>query len=127
MLDHAWGSLGPEYRREGVWGASGSPARYDIDVTPEHIRQARVGDPACCPIALACREARRVGQRLGERNPMADVRVSGGLIHWTHPKTGRAIAVATPARALRWLHDFDDGRPVAPFSFAVQCYSAAET
>ncbi len=116
---------GPEYPRAGAWGASGTAARFDVDVTAKHIRDGKIGNPTCCPIALACRAV--PGRRYGDLNPMADARVSGGLIHWTHPKTGRHIAVATPPRALRWLHDFDDGRSVSPISFAVTCYGMAET
>ncbi len=118
---------GPEYPRDGAWGAAGTAARFDVDVTWDHILLGRIGNSDRCPITLACRQARRIGQRSGEPNPMHDARVSGGLIHWTHPKTGRHIAVATPPRALRWLHDFDDGRSVSPISFAVTCYGMAET
>ena len=122
MLD--WRN-GPEYPRAGAWGASGTAARFDVDVTLEHIRQGQIGNSHYCPITLACRAV--PARRSGERNPMHDARVSGGLIHWTHPKTGRHIAVLTPARVIRWLHDFDAGQFVVPFSFVVMCYGMAET
>lgn len=113
------------FRRDGGWGASGTPARYDVEVRPEHIRDGRIGDAARCPIALACREAQRVGQKTDEPNPMRDARVSGGLIHWTW--RGRHLAVVPPARVRDWLYRFDQGESVSPLAFTLTCYSQVET
>ena len=125
MIRPVFDDLGPAYRRDGAWGPSGSPMTFDVDVTPVHIANGKIGDQARCPIALALREVRRLGQQRDEGPPLqhANVRV-GGLISWY--RKGRLIAVTTPDRVARWLADFDAGRTVTPMSFILTCYSVAD-
>lgn len=115
----------PTYGRDNAWGPSGSPARFDVDVTREHIAAGKIGSMARCPIALAMRDARRLGAPRSEPPPLrdADVRV-GGVISWVSKQ--RLLAVTTPDRVARWLADFDAGAAVSPMSFVLTCYSVAD-
>lgn len=79
-----------------------------IHVRPHHIAAGKREDCEACPIALALTEATgRQGWEVGDSQawlwaPMV-------LRHYPLPDV-----------ATRFVHDFDAGRPVRPFSFEVE-------
>jgi hypothetical protein len=72
-----------------------------VEVKQEHIDKGVPSNGCECPIALA----------LGEMFPDAQVLVCDGRI-----EVGFEVA-APPQEAKEFINDFDDGEPVAPFSF----------
>lgn len=78
-----------------------------VDVTAEDIAQGEPRKCVKCPIALALR--RTLEQSL--------VGVGGhdAVMVGKHGVT----SVELPSMAVRFIADFDDGKPVQPFSFAL--------
>lgn len=82
-----------------------------VEVTEENIADAEVFRKrrnlrsTKCPIALALREL--FGQH-----------VSVGPEHCTI--SSRSISASLPKEAIKFLEDFDDGKPVQPFSFELE-------
>lgn len=75
-----------------------------IHVRPHHIAAGKQGSCEACPIALALAEATgRQGWEVSD------------LLAYRWPE-----AYPLPDVATRFIHDFDQGRPVRPFSFEVE-------
>jgi hypothetical protein len=82
-----------------------------VEVTAGHIARGRPKDAACCAAALALSDA------MGE--PWEVYGEDAG------PATGVADWIYLPPEAVRFVDDFDAGRPVEPFAFEVERETSA--
>lgn len=79
-----------------------------VEVTAEHIAAGAASNAFHCPVALACEAA---GLRLA--------RVDGVNVGFDGGPEKRGSA-RLPVRASRFVDDFDNERPVKPFSFVLR-------
>jgi len=80
--------------------------RVRVEVTAEDIVKGEPKDHCFCPLALACKRA-------GIRSPVVEN-------YSLESEDGNA---ALADEACDFVHDFDLGRPVKPFSFEVELSS----
>ena len=74
-----------------------------ITVTKEDIQKGRRGDPFLCPVARAIkRRCKLTGRKVVVGNSLASV-------------LSRTLDI--PKKAQKFINNFDDKRPVKPFSF----------
>jgi hypothetical protein len=85
--------------------------RLKVEVTPELVERATQRDSRHCMIAEAIKHQRPEYERI-----MVDL----ATIRWTNPRTGKRYICLTPEAAAQALVDFDQGRPIEPFSFNVE-------
>src|SRR5690348_452339 len=81
---------------------------FQIEVTQEDIDKGLKGNCSACPIALA----------VNRTIPGANSTVSDMFNHVYCPGVSRKNA-DTPDDAAWFISDFDDGKPVEPFSFTL--------
>lgn len=78
-----------------------------IQITKKHIKQGKKGRVTLCPIALACKECGFERVRIDAETFEIDG-CSGNL----------------PPDAIGFVDDFDDGKPVKPFTFKLTFHAA---
>ncbi len=81
-----------------------------IVVTADHIKQGQPLNGNACPIALAYKEA-------------TGIKVSVGVFSirtYTRDGVGKEFIGELPSEAVRFIDDFDQGRPVEPFEFTLE-------
>ena len=78
-----------------------------IQVKQKHIKAGRINDGGNCPIALACRDAAIVCPN-----------VSTMWISYRGSDYYRR-STPLPQKAIEFVDNFDNGKPVKPFSFVV--------
>ena len=76
-----------------------------IEVTQEHIDQGIINSLVNCPIALAIK-SKGFNCRLDQLYIYIDLK-------------DKIIYIQTPKFVANFIKDFDDGRPVSPFSFEI--------
>lgn len=87
------------------------PAAVKVVVTQELVDRAVQRDSHHCMIAEAIKE----------QNPhFARILVDLQTIRWTNTRTGKRYICLTPEEAAAKLVDFDQGRQIEPFAFAVK-------
>ena len=84
-----------------------APAELVIEVTADDIARGVANDCATCPIALA---ARRL-------HPTARIYVGGELTREIVTYWPERACYDMPDEAVDFVATFDEGRPVAPFTF----------
>jgi hypothetical protein len=85
--------------------AIGSPRQpIRVSVTAADITAGTRGRARSCPVCLAMNRA------TGKKG------VAGRLLLWPDDRAGH---VATPPAVAAWMEDFDEGRPVRPFTFEI--------
>lgn len=87
-----------------------APAELVIEVTADDIDHGIVQDCAKCPIALA---ARRL-------YPMARIYVFGEITREISAYWPEAAYYEMPDEAVEFVIAFDEGEPVAPFTFTAR-------
>lgn len=83
--------------------------KKQIHVNLQDIKKAKPCEPMRCPIALA---AIRAGLDV-------KIGVGEGVLSIADPKS-IWIDIPLPAEAIKFYQDFDDGKPVSPFSFEIE-------
>lgn len=87
----------------------------NVTITEELVERAVQRDSHHCMIAEAIKE----------QNPhFARILVDLQTIRWTNTTTGKRYICLTPEEAAAKLVDFDQGRPIEPFSFAMRIVQA---
>lgn len=82
--------------------------RIKIEVTAEDIQQGKHSSPCACPVACAIR-----------RTTGAYVGVFGDYIDYCDPRTNEDYVITPPLKVERFIHRFDGGKKVQPFSFTL--------
>lgn len=80
--------------------------RVKVFVTKEDIQKGRKKDSCLCPIALALKKIFKV-------NAVGIEVRDDTVYHYTDTNTFSAML---PAKATKFVHSFDNGKTVAPFS-----------
>lgn len=88
-----------------------APAELVIEVTADDIRLGKPHDACLCPIARAIARLLGADDVAVGLNDMCATFLPGDLA-----LTERDL----PVEAARFIADFDDGRPVAPFTFTAR-------
>lgn len=89
------------------------PKTVTIEVTADDISNGVCISIWDCAVATACA---RVGRELG----YSDIAVDGQFAYFDKDKSlalRAGFRVELPARVQAWIKDFDNKRPVEPFSF----------
>lgn len=75
-----------------------------INVTADHISHGKRANACDCPVALAARAA-----------GFKDAQVYASHMYWLGGRKMQDL----PNKAMAFIRDFDEGRPVQPFSMEV--------
>lgn len=79
----------------------------DVHITQAHIDRGVIGNCTRCPIALG----------LKETFPALEIDVAFSAVHITTPECDHYRYTTLHSSAKKFIVDFDDGKPVKPFSF----------
>lgn len=79
-----------------------------IHVTQEHINKGRPDNDFHCPVRYAM---------LSQGLSVTSVR--SAYIYFGRPDATSGNKITTPPKVKQWLADFDDGKPVSPFTFEI--------
>ena len=88
-------------------------ARHTIYVTEDHIRRGTKCSPFSCPIALALKEQ---GPKFGATD---GGRVGRYHVMLVNPDGTLDLPQDMSRSGCRFIVNFDDGKPVKPFTFAL--------